>query len=314
MFGFIAAKRAEHSIALMCRVLEVSRSGYHAWVARRPSCRRLEDERLIGRIREIHAENKKVYGSPRVHAELVLGDGERLGRKRVERLMRQAGISGLLTKKWKATTIRVPGVRVADDLLDRDFTAEAPDQRWVADITYLRTWKGWLYLVAVQDLYSRRIVGWSMADHMRTELVTDALHMALAHRRPAPGLIWHSDQGSQFVSLAFGQQARAAGISQSMGSRGDCYDNSVAESFFATLKKELVNRRSWPEKSELRSEIFDFIEVFYNRRRRHSTLGMRSPVDYENSTRSDPRTRLAATRLGASERMNITATAETINA
>ncbi len=314
IFRFIAAKKAEHSISIMCRVLEVSRSGFHAWSARRLSARRLEDDRLTARIREIHGENKKVYGSPRVHAELMLADGERLGRKRVERLMRQAGISGLLQKKWRATTIRVPGVRVADDLLDRDFTAEAPDQRWVADITYVRTWQGWLYLVAVQDLYSRRIVGWSMADHMRTELVTDALGMALAHRRPAPGLIWHSDQGSQFVSLAFGQQARAAGIAQSMGSKGDCYDNSVAESFFATLKKELVNRRSWPEKAELRSEIFDFIEVFYNRRRRHSTLGMLSPVDYENGTRSDPGTELAATRLVASERMNTTATAETINA
>ena len=175
--------------------------------------------------------------------------------------------------------------------------AAAPNRLWVADITYLRTWEGWLYLVAVQDLYSRRIVGWSMADHMRTELVTDALQMALAQRRPAPGLIWHSDQGSQFVSLAFGQQARAAGIAQSMGSRGDCYDNAVAESFFATLKKELVHRRSWPTKAELRTEIFDYIEVFYNRRRRHSTLGMLSPADYENSNsraRRDESRRFAA--------------------
>jgi len=313
IFRFIAAKKAEHSISIMCRVLEVSRSGFHAWQSRRPSNRRLEDERLIARISEIHAENRRVYGSPRVHAELVLGDGERLGRKRVERLMRQAGISGLIPRRRGRTTIRVPGVRVCDDLVDRAFAAGAPDRIWVADITYLRTWQGWLYLVAVQDLYSRRIVGWSMADHMRTELVTDALQMALAHRRPDPGLIWHSDQGSQFVSLAFGQQARAAGIAQSMGSRGDCYDNSVAESFFATLKKELIYRGSWPEKSALRSEIFDFIEVFYNRRRRHSTLGMRSPVDYENSTRSDPGTGLAATRLVAREIMNNTATAKTIN-
>ena len=157
----------------------------------------------------------------------------------------------------------------------------APNRVWVADITYLRTWQGWLYLVAVQDLYSRRIVGWSMADHMRAELVTDALEMALAHRRPDPGLIWHSDQGAQFVSLAFGQKARAAGIAQSMGSKGDCFDNAVAESFFATLKKELVHRRSWPTKDELRTEVFDYIEVFYNRERRHSSLGQRSPADYE---------------------------------
>jgi len=314
IFRFVLATKAEHSIKIMCRVLEVSRSGYHAWARRLPSPRAREDARLTERIREIHKENKKVYGSPRIHAELVLGDGERLGRKRVERLMRQAGISGLIPRRRGRTTIRVPGVRVCDDLVDRAFAAGAPDRIWAADITYLRTWQGWLYLVAVQDLYSRRIVGWSMADHMRTELVCDALGMALAHRRPAPGLIWHSDQGSQFVSLAFGQQARAAGIAQSMGSRGDCYDNSVAESFFATLKKELVDRRSWPEKAELRTEIFDYIEIFYNRRRRHSTLGMLSPVDYENSTRSDPGARLAASRLVASETMNNTATAETINA
>ena len=184
VFGFIAAKKAEHSITIMCRVLEVSRSGYHAWAGRPPSPRALEDERLTARIEVLHKLRRGVYGSPRIWADLVLDDGERLGRKRVERLMRQAGLSGLITRKWKATTIRVPGVRVADDLLDRDFTASGPNERWVADITYLRTWQGWLYLVAVQDLYSRRIVGWSMAEHMRKELVIDALQMALAHRRP----------------------------------------------------------------------------------------------------------------------------------
>lgn len=314
VFGFIAAKKTEHSVKTLCRVLGVSRSGFHAWQRRRPSRRALEDERLTERIREIHAENRRVYGSPRVHAELVLGDGERIARKRVERLMREAGLSGLIVRRRGRTTIRVPGVRVCEDLVDRAFAAAAPNRIWVADITYLRTWQGWLYLVAVQDLYSRRIVGWSMADHMRTKLVTDALQMALAQRRPDPGLIWHSDQGSQFVSLAFGQQARAAGIAQSMGSRGDCYDNSVAESFFATLKKELVDRRSWPEKAELRTEIFDFIEIFYNRRRRHSTLGMISPVDYENSTLGPGGLRDAASRLRSNEKMTITATAATINA
>ncbi len=197
IFGFIAAKKAEHSIKTMCRVLGVSRSGFHAWQRRGPSARRREDERLLERIREIHQANRRVYGSPRIHAELVLGDGERIGRKRVERLMRQAGLSGLVARKRGKTTIRVPGVRVCEDLVDRAFLAAAPNRLWVADITYLRTWEGWLYLVAVQDVFSRRIVGWSMADHMRTELVTDALQMALAQRRPAPGLIWHSDQGSQ---------------------------------------------------------------------------------------------------------------------
>jgi putative transposase len=232
-FRFIAAKKAEHSVKTMCRVLGVSRSGYHAWAKRKPSARAL-------------------YGSPRVHAELVMADGERVARKRVERLMRQAGLSGLIARKRGRTTVRVPGVRVCEDLVDRAFLAAAPDRLWVADITYLRTWEGWLYPVAVQDVYSRRIVGWAMDSHMRTELVTDALQMALARRRPAPGLIWHSDRGSQFVSLAFGQQARAAGIAQSMGSRGDCFDNAVAESFFATLKKELIHRRCWPQKAELR--------------------------------------------------------------
>ncbi len=280
-FRFIAAKRTEHSISIMCRVLEVSRSGYHAWSTRPPSPRAIEDARLTTRIRELFPLRRGAHGSPRIWSDLVLGDGERLGRKRVERLMRLAGLSAVATRKWRGTTIRVAGVRVADDLVDRKFSAEAPNQVWVADITYLRTWQGWLYLVAVQDLYSRRIVGWSMADHMRAELVTDALEMALARRRPAPGLIWHSDQGSQFVSLAFGQKARAAGIAQSMGSKGDCFDNAVAESFFATLKKELVHRRSWPTKDELRTEVFDYIEVFYNRERRHSSLGQRSPAEYE---------------------------------
>ena len=281
MFGFIAAKKAEHPIAMMCRVLEVSRSGYHAWVRRPPSTRALEDARVTARIRVLYQQRRGVSGSPRIWADLVMGDGGRIARKRVERLMRQDGLSGLITKKYKATTVRVPGVRVAEDLVDRDFASGSPNRCWVADITYLRTWEGWLYLVAVQDLYSRRSVGWAMADHMRTELVTDALQMALAHRRPQPGLIWHSDQGSQFVSLAFGQQARAAGIAQSMGSKGDCFDNAVAESFFATLKKELIHRRSWPTKIELRTEVFDYIEVFYNRERRHSTLGQLSPAQYE---------------------------------
>jgi putative transposase len=306
IFGFVDAEKARHSISTLCRVLGVSRSGYHAWQFRPPSRRALRDARLTERIREIHQANRKVYGSPRIHAELVLGDGERVARKRVERLMRQAAISGMVRRKRGRTTIRVPGVRVCEDLVDREFAAAAPNRIWVADITYLRTWQGWLYLVAVQDLYSRRIVGWSMADHMRTELVTDALEMALTARRPQPGLIWHSDQGSQFVSLAFGRQARAAGIAQSMGSRGDCYDNSVAESFFATLKKELVDRRSWPEKAELRGEIFDYIEAFYNRRRRHSTLGMLSPADYENRTLSPDGAGLAASRLAPTHTIKFT--------
>jgi putative transposase len=231
IFRFIAAKKAEHSIKTMCRVFGVSRSGFHARANRPPSARRVEDDRLVARIPEVHAANRGVYGSPRIHAELVLADGERIARKRVERLMWRAGMTGLRPKKRGRTTIRVPGVRVCDDLVDRAFLAAAPNRLWVADITYLRTWEGWLYLVAVHDVFNRRTVGWATADHMRTELVT-ALQMALARRRPERGLIWHSDQGSQFVSLAFGQQARAAGIAQSMGGKGDRFDNAVAESFF----------------------------------------------------------------------------------
>lgn len=274
----------------MCRVLGVSRAGFYAWCGREPSARAREDERLTNRIREIHEDNRGVYGSPRIHAELRLGDGVRVGRKRVERLMRAANISGLTSKKKGRTTISVPGVRVCEDLLDRGFLAGAPNRLWVADITYLRTWEGWLYLAAVQDLYSRKIVGWSMTDHMRSELVVDALQMALDRRCPDPGLVHHSDQGSQYVSLAFGQKARAAGIAQSMGSRGDCFDNAVAESFFATLKKELIHRRAWPTKAELRGEVFEYIEVFYNRQRRHTHLGQRSPSEYERATQPQHQT------------------------
>jgi putative transposase len=280
-FRFIEAEKANHPISLMCRMLGVSRSGFHAWLRRPPSDRELSDAWLLEQVRQIHSDNRGVYGSPRVHAELRLARGIRVGRKRVERLMRQAGLSGLIAKRRGRTTIRVPGVRVADDLVGRQFQPSAPNVLWVADITYLRTWEGWLYLAAVQDAFSRRIVGWSMADHMRSDLVVDALQMAIARRQPEAGLIHHSDQGSQFVSLAFGQAAGKAGIARSMGSRGDCYDNAVAESFFATLKKELIRRRSWPEREELRREVFDYIEIFYNATRRHSTLGMLSPIRYE---------------------------------
>jgi putative transposase len=285
-FRFIAVEKANHPISVMCRMLEVSRSGFHAWARRAPSDRQLSDAWLLERIGQIHAENRRVYGAPRVHAELRMAHGIRVGRKRVERLMRTAGLSGLVPKKRGRTTIRVPGVRVADDLVNRQFRPEAPNVLWVADITYLRTWEGWLYLAAVQDAYSRRIVGWSMADHMRSDLVVDALNMAIARRRPEAGLIHHSDQGSQFVSLAFGQAAAKAGIARSMGSRGVCWDNAVAETFFATLKKELVHRRSWPDREELRREIFDYIEIFYNATRRHSTLGMLSPARYEEENDS----------------------------
>jgi putative transposase len=283
-FRLIAAEKATHPVALLCEVLGVSRQGFYAWQRRVPSDRSLYDAWLTEQIRRIHAENRRVYGAPRIHAELRMTHGVRVGKKRVERLMRAAQISGLVPRKRGKTTIRVPGVRVADDLVKRRFSPAAPNVLWCADITYLRSWEGWLYLAAVQDLYSRRIVGWSMANHLRAELVVDALGMAVSRRRPEAGLIHHSDQGSQYVSLAFGQAARDAGIAVSMGSKGDCHDNAVAESFFATLKKELVNREAWPTRAELRSAVFDYIEIFYNATRRHSTLGMLSPSEYERMT------------------------------
>ena len=262
-------------------MLGVSRQAFHAWERRPPSQRSLEDAFLIERIRAIHRGARGVYGARRIHAELRMADGIKVSRKRVERLVREAGISGLVPRKRGRTTIRVPGVRVADDLVRRAFCPAAANTLWVADITYLRSWEGWLYLAAVQDAFSRTIVGWAMADHMRADLVVDALQMALARRRPEAGLIHHSDQGSQYVSLAFGQRARDAGIAVSMGSRGDCFDNAVAESFFATLKKELIRRHSWPNRRELQSAVFDYIEIFYNRERRHSTLGYLSPREFE---------------------------------
>jgi len=280
-YRFIAAEKANYPVSLMSRMLGVNRTAFHRWEGRAPSQRALEDAFLTERIRKIHGDKRGVYGSPRIHAELRMAHGIRVSEKRVERLMREAGISGLIEKKRGRTTIRVPGVRVADDLVRRNFRPSAPNVLWVADITYLSTWQGWLYLAAVQDAFSRATVGWSMADHMRAELVVDALQMGLARRKPDAGLIHHSDQGSQYVSLAFGQQARDAGIAMSMGSRGDCFDNAAAESFFATLKKELVHRHSWPSRQKLRSAVFDYIESFYNRERRHSTLGYLSPKEFE---------------------------------
>ncbi|HME02904.1 MAG TPA: IS3 family transposase, partial [Solirubrobacteraceae bacterium] len=261
----------------------MSRSGFHGWERRAPSDRALADAWLTKRIKDTHERARGVYGSRRVQAELRLGQGVEVSRKRVRRLMRRAGISGLVRVKRGRTTIRVPGVRVADDLVERQSRPAEPNVLWVADLTYLRTWEGWLYLAAVQGAYSRMIVDWSMAEHIGAELVVDALKMGLYRRRPDPGLVHHSDLGSQYVSLAFGQQARDAGIAVSMGSRGDAYDNAVAESFFATIKKELVHRQPWPTRRELGSALFEYIEAFYNRQRRHSTLGYLSPEEFERA-------------------------------
>ena len=280
-YRFIEAEKAGHAVTTMCRVLEVSRAAYYDW-ASGPSVRDVEDAHIANAIRDVHAASRRTYGTPRVHAELADEHDIRCGRKRVARLMRQEGLEGVHRRRKHRTTRRREGVAPAPDLVERNFGAEGPDRLWVADITYVPTWVGFLYVAIVLDAFSRRVVGWSMASHLRTELVLDALEMAIWHRRPAPGLVHHSDQGCQYTSLAFGRRCREAGIAPSMGSVGDCYDNSMAESFFATLECELLEQQpTFHNRTEARIAVFDFIEGFYNTRRRHSALGNRSPARYE---------------------------------
>ena len=280
-FRFISVEKANHAVSLLCRVLEVSRSGFYAWLGREPSARALADERILVEVRKIHKDSRKTYGSPRVHA--MLGRrGVHVGRKRVARLMDQAGISGLIKRKRGRTTIRVPGVATAADLVRREWNPTEPNRLWVADITYCRSWEGWLYLSAVIDCHSRKVVGWSLRNDLGGELVTEAVEMAVARRRPSGGLVHHSDRGSQYVSLAFGERCKEAGIDLSMTAGGSPLDNSVVESFFATLKRELVDRYTWPTRADLRVAIFEWIEVFYNRQRLHTTLGNYAPEEFEN--------------------------------
>jgi putative transposase len=285
IFSFIDLEKAEHSVPLMCRVLKVSTSGYYAFRVRPPSRRERNDDALTEHIHQIHHDCRGTYGVPRVHAQLH-AEGERVGNKRVGRLMRREGLEGAhrRRKKTPRTTCRDPRAVAAEDLVKRDFTPQASNRLWVADISYVPTWEGFDYLAFVLDAYSRRCVGWAMASHLRSELVSDALEMALGRRDTAAGLIHHSDRGSQYTSLAFGARLTEAGVVPSMSSVADPYDNAVAESFVASLKRELVDRFSWPSRESVRSACFEFIEVFYNRRRLHSALGYRSPADYEEST------------------------------
>jgi len=275
----VRAHQAEYSIATMCRVLEVSTSGYYAWLKRPPSARARRDEELSQRIGEIHDGSRRTYGAPRVYAEMK-EDGERVARKRVARLMREAGRSGASRRPKTFTTQRAEGARPAPDLVQRNFEASGPDQLWVADITYIPTWAGFLYLAVVLDAWSRRIVGWAMENHLRTELVQQALDMALWQRRPID-VIHHSDQGCQYTSIAFGTRCREAGVRPSMGSVGDCYDNAMCESFFATLECELLVDHRFRTQAEGKVAVFDFIEGWYNPHRRHSSLGYLSPVEFE---------------------------------
>jgi putative transposase len=269
----------------MCRVLAVSASGYYAWLKRPPSARARADVELTARIRAIHQYSRETYGAPRIHEELRAAE-IRVGCKRVARLMKAASLRGASRRQWLVTTVRDRNTRPAPDLVERNFTAAAPDCLWVADITYIPTWAGFLYLAVVLDVFSRRIVGWAMATHLRTELVVEALNMALGQRRPAV-VIHHSDQGSQYTSLAFGQRCDEAGVRPSMGSVGDCFDNAMCESFFATLECELLDRRHFKTQIEARMAIFEFIEGWYNPHRRHSAIGYRSPIDYEKTGRQN---------------------------
>ena len=277
----MSANQAMYPIVTMCRVLGVSASGYHGWRQRPPSARAQGDALLLDQIRKIHTTSRGTYGAPRIHAELV-AEGCHVGRKRVARLMRSAGLAGVSRRKWPCTTQRDRRARPAPDLVKRNFMADEPDRLWVSDITYIPTWSGFLYLAVVLDVFSRRIVGWSMAGHLRTKIVLDALEMALQQRRP-DDVIHHSDQGSQYTSIAFGARCRLAGVRPSMGSVGDCYDNAMCESFFATLECELIDRIRFPSHVAARMAVFEFIEGWYNPRRRHSAIGYLSPDDYERS-------------------------------
>ena len=265
----------------MCRVLGVSPSGYYAWRGRGRSRRARDDDRLRGEVRAAHERSRGTYGAPRVHAELA-ARGRAVGRKRVARLMREQGLAGVSRRRGTRTTRPDPGRRAAPDLVQRRFQAPAPDRLWVADITYVPTWAGFVFLAVAPDVFSRRIVGWAMADHLRTGLVLDALNMAATQRRPE-AVIHHSDQGTQYTSLAFGRRCREMGVRPSTGSAGDCYDNAMAESFFATLECELIDRRSLRTRAEAKMALFDFIEGWYNPHRRHSALGYPSPNDFERA-------------------------------
>ena len=279
---FVEAEKAEQrNVARACELLEVSRSAFYDWHQHRPSLRQLADEALGERIQAIFDASRGTYGWPRVH-QALRREGIHASRKRVARIMRQKGLVGRCRRRWTKTTVSDPETR-AVDLVKRAFgpgTVEL-DRVYVGDITYIWTWEGWLYLATVIDLASRRVVGWAMADHMRTELVSDALRMAVARRRPAPGLIFHSDRGTQYTSTEFTALLGEHHMVQSLSRPRQCWDNAVAESFFSSLKLELIHRQSWATRAQVRRAVVDYIEVFFNRRRLHSSLGFLTPVEYE---------------------------------
>lgn len=282
-YKLIEAEKTSFPVQFMCRMLGVSRSGYYGWKMRPPSARKRADAALTERIREIHERSRETYGSPRVHAELK-ALGTRCSRKRVERLMRQAGVRGCMRGRRRGTTRRNKKAASAEDLLKRDFTATQADRVWVADITYVATAEGFLYVAFILDVHSRRIVGWAMERHLRTQIVVDALKMAVWRRKPAPGLIHHSDQGVQYTSLSFSERLGEVGITPSMGRTGSALDNAMAESFVSTLKAELVSGLKFPTRQAAKTAIFEYLETFYNTCRLHSSLGYRSPSDFEEDS------------------------------
>ena len=279
-YQFVGEHSGQFPVERMCRVLKVSASAYYAWRGRPESRRGREDRRLLVEIKAIHQAKRETYGSPRIHAELQ-ALGLRHGEKRVARLMRDNGIRAKQRRKFKATTDSKHSHPVAPNLLERDFEAGASNQKWVADITYIPTREGWLYLAVILDLYSRLVVGWSMADRMTRQLVLDALQMAVGRRCPEPGLLHHSDRGSQYACGDYQKALGDHGMICSMSRKGDCWDNAPMESFFHTLKTELVNHRDYQTRWKAKDDIFEYIEVFYNRSRRHSALGFATPAEYE---------------------------------
>ena len=283
MFGFAERQKADHHIATMTRVLGVSRSGLYARRTRPKSLRAMEDEVLRDMITTVHADSRGTYGAPRIRAELAIAKGIRSSRRRIARLMRQAGLQGVSRRQphHPTTTVRDEAARPARDLVQRDFHATRPNVLWVADITYVPTLEGFLYLACVLDVCTRRCLGWAMRDTLATEIVTAALDMAILRARPGPGLIHHSDHGSQYTSYVFGQRCQEAGIVPSMGTVGDAFDNALAESFFATLECELIDRQEFVTREEARTKIFDYLETWYNPRRRHSALDYLSPMEFE---------------------------------
>jgi putative transposase len=275
----VRANQATFPVTLLCRTLGVSPSGYYAWLGRPPSARSVANRRLLERMREIYRFSRETYGRPRVYAELR-DEGHVVNHKRVARLMREDGLVGASRRKKWRTTKRAKDARPAPDLVERNFTPEGPDRLWVADITYVPTGSGFLFLAVVVDAWSRRVVGWAMENHLRTELVLQALNMALWQRRPE-AVIHHSDQGTQYTSIQFGLRCKEARVRPSMGSVGDAFDNALCESFFATLECELLDRRRFRNQAEAKMAVFDFIEGWYNPHRRHSSLGQQSPLNFE---------------------------------